>query len=84
MVGMFKQLRRFTGIQSEPVSLRLSERRTTDGRLENLPTDNDYEFLGLVVDNDFANRGDVVAKRKKTGLQHISDLHPSYMSLQYL
>ncbi|XP_074339091.1 uncharacterized protein LOC141677199 isoform X4 [Apium graveolens] len=84
LVGMFKQLRdRITGSQAETVTLRLLARRTSDGRLENIPTENDYEFAGLVVDNDFANRRDVVAEHKKMGLQHISDLHPSYMSLQY-
>ncbi|XP_074371912.1 uncharacterized protein LOC141712757 isoform X8 [Apium graveolens] len=84
LVGMFKQLRdRITGSQPEPVTLRLLARRTSDGRLENIPTENDYKFAGLVVDNDFTNHRDVVAEHKKTGLQHISDLHPSYMSLQY-
>lgn len=83
-MGMFKQLcDRFAGVESEPVTLRLLERRITDGRIKNLPTVNDYEFAGLVVDNDFTNRRDVVVEHKKTGLQHISKLHPSYMSLQY-
>ncbi|KAK1363668.1 hypothetical protein POM88_039229 [Heracleum sosnowskyi] len=83
LVGMFKQLRhRFTGAQPEPINLRILERRTTDGRFENLPTANDYEFAALVVDNDFANCRDVVAEHKKGGLQYISELHPSYMSLQ--
>ncbi|KAK1389884.1 hypothetical protein POM88_018062 [Heracleum sosnowskyi] len=73
LVAMFKQLReRFTGMHPEPVGLRLLERRTTDGRLENLPTANDYEFAGLVVDNDFTNCRDVVAEHKKRGLQHIN------------
>lgn len=45
-----------------PVRLRLLERRTTDGRFENIPTQNDYEFAGLAVDNDFANSRDIVAE----------------------
>ncbi|KAK1394840.1 ATP-dependent DNA helicase PIF1 [Heracleum sosnowskyi] len=50
LVGMFKQLRhRFTSAHPEIVGLRILERRTTDGRFENLPTANDYEFVGLVV-----------------------------------
>ncbi|KAK1360977.1 hypothetical protein POM88_045451 [Heracleum sosnowskyi] len=70
---MFRQLREhFAGIHPEPVGLRLLERRTSDGRLENLPTANDYEFAGLVVDNDFTNCRDVVAEHKKRGLQHIN------------
>lgn len=84
LVGIFKQLRaRFTNVDPEPVCLRLLERRTSDGRLENFPSENDYEFAGLAVDNDFANRRDIVAENKKTGLQHINELHPSFMSLQY-
>lgn len=84
LVGLFKQLRdRYTTIEPEPVCLRLLERRQTDGRFENLPTINDYEFAALVVDNNFVNCRYVVAEHKQRGLQHISDLHPSYMSLQY-
>ena len=82
LAGIFKKMRdRFVGVQPERVSLRLLERRMTDGRFENILTDNDYEFAGLVVDNDFASSRDVVADNKKTGLQHISELHPSFMSL---
>ncbi|KAK1396108.1 hypothetical protein POM88_005971 [Heracleum sosnowskyi] len=74
LVGMFKQMRdRFTNVKPEPVCLRLLERRTTDGRIENLPTVNDYEFAALVVDNNFVNCRDVVAEHKQRGLQHISD-----------
>ncbi|XP_074362378.1 uncharacterized protein LOC141702627 [Apium graveolens] len=84
LVGIFKQAReRFTCTQPEHVNLRLFERRTSDGRFQNVPTANDYEFAGLVVDNDFANRRDIVAEHKRNGLQHISELHPSFMSLQY-
>ncbi|XP_074355017.1 uncharacterized protein LOC141693724 [Apium graveolens] len=83
-VDMFKQVReRFTGVQPEQVRLRLFERRTSDGRFQNLPTTNDYEFADLVVDNDFTSTGDVVDEHKTTGLQHINDLHPSFMSVQY-
>ncbi|KAL8121432.1 hypothetical protein AgCh_018235 [Apium graveolens] len=84
LVNIFKQVReRFAGVQPEQVRLRLFERRTSDGRFQNLPTANDYEFAGLVVDNDFVSSRDVVAEHRTTGLQHISDLHPSFMSLQY-
>lgn len=90
LVGMFKQLREcFTGVQPEPVGLRLLERRITNGSLENLPTENDYEFVGLVVDNDFVNCRDVVAKHKKKASSilvsfirhtcHYNTLYYSYM-----
>lgn len=48
-----------------------------------MPTENDYEFTGLVVDNEFANERDIVVEDKILGLKHISDLHPSFMCLQY-
>ncbi|XP_074345440.1 uncharacterized protein LOC141684401 isoform X2 [Apium graveolens] len=84
LVGIFKQAHeRFTGAQPEHIHLRLFERRTSDGRFQNVPTANDYEFVGLVVDNDFANNRDIVVEHKRNGLQHISELHPSFMSLQY-
>ncbi|KAK1382505.1 hypothetical protein POM88_020240 [Heracleum sosnowskyi] len=84
LVGVFKQAQqRFDGVDEIPVRLRLLERRTTDGRFENIPTQNDYEFAGLTVDNDFANYRDIVAEDKRLGLKHISDLHPCFMSMQY-
>lgn len=84
LVNIFRQLReRYTWGQPEPISVRLLERRKTDGRFENLPTKNDYEFAGLVVDNDFSSHRDIVVDNKKKGLEHISELHPSFMSLQY-
>ncbi|WOG82236.1 hypothetical protein DCAR_0101398 [Daucus carota subsp. sativus] len=84
LVNIFRQLReRYTWGQPEPISVRLLERRKTDGHFENLPTTNDYEFAGLVVDDDFSSHRDIVGDNKKKGLEHISELHPSFMSLQY-
>ncbi|XP_074323314.1 uncharacterized protein LOC141660246 [Apium graveolens] len=61
LVGIFKQARkRFTCTQLEHVHLRLFERRTSDGHFQNVPTANDYEFAGLLVDNDFANMRDIL------------------------
>lgn len=59
------------------------ERRTTDGRFVNIPTRNDYEFAGLVLDNDFVNHRDILVDHKKFGLQRVNELHPCFMSLQY-
>lgn len=84
LVGIFKQAReRFNNVEHVPLRLKLLERRKSDGRFENLPTRDDYEFAGLVVDNDFANERDIVAEDRQFGLKHISDLHPCFMSLQY-
>ncbi|XP_074356465.1 uncharacterized protein LOC141696184 [Apium graveolens] len=66
LVSIFKHAHeRFTGAQPEQIHLRLFERRTSDGRFQNVPTANDYEFAGLVVDNDFAYKRDVVVEHKK-------------------
>ncbi|KAK1404219.1 hypothetical protein POM88_003824 [Heracleum sosnowskyi] len=54
LVKIYRQVReRFRGVQQTDVRLRLLERRTTDGRFVNIPNRNDYEFAGLVLDNDF-------------------------------
>ncbi|XP_074353413.1 uncharacterized protein LOC141692437 [Apium graveolens] len=48
LVDIFKQVReRFIGVQPEEVRLRLFERRTSNGRFQNLPTANNYDFVGL-------------------------------------
>ncbi|XP_063937489.1 uncharacterized protein LOC108196003 isoform X2 [Daucus carota subsp. sativus] len=95
LVGIFRQIRqRFADMEVLPVRLKLFERRTTDGRFNNTQSEDDYEienihavnefeFAGLAVDNDFANKRDMVIHSKALGLQHISELHPCYMSLQY-
>ncbi|XP_074371155.1 uncharacterized protein LOC141712209 isoform X1 [Apium graveolens] len=83
-VGIFKQIReRYHVAQQIPVRLRLLERRTSDGRFVNLLGVNDYEFVGLVVDEDLTNRRDILVHYKQRGLQPITELHPCFMSLQY-
>lgn len=78
LVGVFKQLRnRFIGLDPEPVRLRLLA-RTSDGHFENLLTENDYEFTGLAVDNDFANRRDWLPRIKRSACNTlVSCIHPS-------
>lgn len=84
LVGIFRQIReRYRDSEQENVRVRLFERRATDGRYVNLPTRNDYEFAGLVLDNDFVNKRDILVERRREGLERITDLHPCFMSLQY-
>ena len=95
LVGIFNQIRqRFSSVEHVPVPLKLFERRTSDGRfhssqseedyeIENIHAVNAFEFAGLAVDNDFENKRYIVVHSKTLGLQHISELHPCYMSLQY-
>ncbi|KAK1387912.1 hypothetical protein POM88_016090 [Heracleum sosnowskyi] len=52
LVGVFNQAQqRFDGVDEILVRLRLLERRTTDGRFENIPTQNDHE-LNLAYTGD--------------------------------
>ncbi|XP_071740486.1 uncharacterized protein [Rutidosis leptorrhynchoides] len=63
--------------------LRLIGRRKTDGRTYNLPTVS--EVAGLIVgdiDSSFEAR-DIIVETQTGQLQRISELHPSYLSLQY-
>lgn len=84
LVRIYKQVRqRFHGVEQTDVRFRLLERRTTDGRYVNIPSRNDYEFAGLVIDNDFVNHRDILVDHKKLGLQRVHELHPCFMSLQY-
>nr|XP_025887491.1 uncharacterized protein LOC112941712 [Solanum lycopersicum] len=63
--------------------LRLLSNRTTDGRQYNLPTTS--EVAGLIVggltEENFQR--DIIVEHRKNGLQRISDLHPSFMSMTY-
>ena len=63
--------------------LRLLSNRTTDGRQYNLPTTS--EVAGLIVgdlmEENFQRY--IIVEHRKNGLQRISDLHPSFMSMTY-
>ncbi|XP_074359706.1 uncharacterized protein LOC141699764 [Apium graveolens] len=84
LVEIFKQIReRYHIDQQIHVRLRLLERSTSDGRFVNLLGVNDYEFVGLAVDEDLTNRRDILVHYKQRGLQPITELHPCFMSLQY-
>lgn len=84
LVRIFKHVRqRFDGMDHVPLQLRLLEIRPINGWFENFPTDNDYEFAGLAVDDDFTNDRDIGIEDIMLGLKHISDLHPCFMSMQY-
>ncbi|OMO90279.1 DNA helicase PIF1, ATP-dependent [Corchorus olitorius] len=58
--------------------------RETDDRTYCTPTSTD--IAGLIVDGvaDVEGQRDIIVNHRKYGLQRISNLHPLYMSLQYL
>ncbi|XP_076883417.1 uncharacterized protein LOC143532180 [Bidens hawaiensis] len=73
--------------QSNPnanLKLRLIAKRQQDGRTYNLPTASEVAALIFGdIDNSFEPR-DIIVKTKEGFLQRISELHPSYLPLQYL
>ncbi|XP_021985085.1 uncharacterized protein LOC110880993 [Helianthus annuus] len=54
-----------------------------DGRTYNLPTSSEVAALIVGDIEDALDNRDVVVESKKDGLQRISELHPSYLALQY-
>ncbi|XP_052627755.1 uncharacterized protein LOC111912983 [Lactuca sativa] len=65
------------------MKLRLIGRRERDGRTYNLPTAS--EVAALIVGDicDSIEKRDIVVETKTGFLQRISELHPSYLPLQY-
>ncbi|XP_060192363.1 uncharacterized protein LOC132621904 [Lycium barbarum] len=63
--------------------LRLISNRTRDGRQYNMPTTSEVAGLivGDVTEENFQR--DIIVEHRKNGLQRITDLHPSFMSMTY-
>jgi hypothetical protein len=84
LVKTFRMARdRFRGGNIHHLRLRLIGSRSTDGRVQNLPTCSEIAAI-IVGDIGVENAyHDVIVDYKEGGLQRINELHPSYMSLQY-
>lgn len=67
---------------NENVKLKLVGRREKDGRTYNLPTANEVATL-IVGDIDGYDNRDIILETLSGTLQHINELHPSYLALQY-
>ncbi|XP_052621302.1 uncharacterized protein LOC111898559 [Lactuca sativa] len=65
------------------MKLRLIGRREQDGRTYNLPTASGVAALIIGDISDSIEKRDIVVQTKNGCLQRISELHPSYLSLQY-
>ncbi|XP_022023789.1 uncharacterized protein LOC110924055 [Helianthus annuus] len=84
LVKTYRRVRdRFIDNPQVDLKLRLKANRSKDGRTYNLPTSS--EVAALIVGNieEALDNRDVVVESKKDGLQRISELHPSYLVLQY-
>ncbi|KAJ0779970.1 putative helitron helicase-like domain-containing protein [Helianthus annuus] len=74
---------RFTHFSQQPVRLRLLGTRRRDARQFNLPTVNEVAAL-IPGDGNPTDCCDIIVEdRGSTNAKRISELHPSYMSLQY-
>nr|KAJ0205016.1 hypothetical protein LSAT_V11C500241990 [Lactuca sativa] len=65
------------------MKLRLIGRRDQDGRTYNLPTASEVATLIIGDISDSIEKRDIVVQTKNGSLQRISELHPSYLLLQY-
>nr|KAJ0227162.1 hypothetical protein LSAT_V11C100048500 [Lactuca sativa] len=65
------------------MKLRLIGRREQDGRTYNLPTASEVAALIIGDISDSIEKRDIVVQTKDGSLQRISELHPSYLPLQY-
>uniref|UniRef100_A0A3Q7IID8 Helitron helicase-like domain-containing protein n=1 Tax=Solanum lycopersicum TaxID=4081 RepID=A0A3Q7IID8_SOLLC len=63
--------------------LRLLSEKISDGRQYNIPTAS--EVAGLIIGDltDANFQRDVIVEHRKNGLQRITDLHPSFMSMTF-
>jgi hypothetical protein len=84
LVKSFRMARdRYKESDLENVRLRLTGKRSSDGRQYNLPTAS--EIAALIVGEQTGENfeRDIIVENKDKKLQRISELHPSFMSMQY-
>lgn len=69
------------GVQE--LKLRLIGNRLTEGRQYNLPSCSEVAALLVEQHSNEESHRDIIVEHKTTGLQRITELHPSFMALQY-
>ncbi|CAH1452777.1 unnamed protein product [Lactuca virosa] len=65
------------------LKLRLIGRRQKDGRTYNLPTASEVAALIVGDIGDSIDNRDIIVTTQSGSLQHINELHPTYLALQY-
>ncbi|KAM0064560.1 putative helitron helicase-like domain-containing protein [Helianthus debilis subsp. tardiflorus] len=65
------------------LKLRLIGKRTKDGRTYNLPTASKVAALIVGDIDDSIDNRDIIVKTQQGNVERISELHPSYLALQY-
>ncbi|XP_038720029.1 uncharacterized protein LOC120012664 [Tripterygium wilfordii] len=80
----FRMIRdRFSADDVIPLRLRLLESRVRDGIQYNLPSSSE---LAALILGDFGQHScgrDIIVEHRVSGLQRVSELHPSFMAMQY-
>ncbi|KAK0589045.1 hypothetical protein LWI29_008903 [Acer saccharum] len=83
LAKVFRMARdRFRASEFIPIRLRLMRSRSNDSNVYNLPTGSEVAAL-IVGDLDDNVMRDIIVEHKSDGLQRISELHPSFMAMQY-
>ncbi|TXG53486.1 hypothetical protein EZV62_022655 [Acer yangbiense] len=83
LAKVFRMARdRFRALEFIPIRLRLMRSRSNDSNVYNLPTRSEVVAL-IVEDLDDNVMRDIIVEHKSDGLQRISELHPSFMAMQY-
>ena len=67
----------------DDVKIRLIGRRDKDGRQHNLPTTNEVAALIIGDFDSMGNERDIIVRKINGKLKKISELHVSYLPLQY-
>lgn len=65
------------------LKLRLIHKREGDGRTYNLPSSSEVAALIVGDIKDIIDHRDIIVESNTHGLKRISELHPSYLALQY-
>ncbi|CAH1415218.1 unnamed protein product [Lactuca virosa] len=84
LVSSYRMVRdTFTKNPQVDLKLRIIGKRDRDGRTYNLPTASEVAALIVGDISDSIENRDIVVQTKSGFLQRISELHPSYLPLQY-
>ncbi|XP_035845105.1 uncharacterized protein LOC110932942 [Helianthus annuus] len=73
----------FNDNPNENFKLRIIYKRDLDGRTYNLPSSSEVAALIVGGIQQIVDHRDIVVESHTEGLQRISELHPSYLALQY-
>ncbi|XP_071720143.1 uncharacterized protein [Rutidosis leptorrhynchoides] len=74
---------RFDMDDKEPIRIKLIGSRDTNGRTYNLPTANEVAALIIGDIDGTYDKRDIILEHRKKGSRRISELHTSYLALQY-